>query len=112
MTRKQVASSPLLTLYVTAARGTGEEKPHLQFTATKPNILFMRTDDQTASPLSRMPAGETQTQLVSNVNFAPAFAELAETAPPTKTDGRCLVTLLSANPHLHGERRCSWNPVT
>jgi N-acetylglucosamine-6-sulfatase len=45
-----------------------------------------------------VPAGETHSQLVSNVDLAPTFAELAGTEPPAKPDGRSLVPFLSGNP--------------
>jgi arylsulfatase A-like enzyme len=45
-----------------------------------------------------VPAGETRTQLVSNVDLAPTFAELAGTEPPAKPDGRSLVPFLSGDP--------------
>ncbi len=45
-----------------------------------------------------VPAGETRTQLVSNVDLAPTFAELAGAEPPAKPDGRSLVPLLSGDP--------------
>jgi N-acetylglucosamine-6-sulfatase len=45
-----------------------------------------------------VPAGETRTQLVSNVDLAPTFAELAGAEPPAKHDGRSLASLLSGDP--------------
>jgi N-acetylglucosamine-6-sulfatase len=45
-----------------------------------------------------VPAGETRTQLVSNVDLAPTFADLAGAEPPAKPDGRSLVPLLSGDP--------------
>ena len=45
-----------------------------------------------------VPAGETQAQLVSNVDLAPTFADLAGAEPPAKPDGRSLVPLLSGDP--------------
>jgi N-acetylglucosamine-6-sulfatase len=45
-----------------------------------------------------VPTGETRSQLVSNVDLAPTFAELAGTEPPKKHDGRSLVPLFSADP--------------
>jgi N-acetylglucosamine-6-sulfatase len=45
-----------------------------------------------------VPAGETHSQLVSNVDLAPTFAELAGAEPPAKPDGRSLVPFLSGNP--------------
>jgi N-acetylglucosamine-6-sulfatase len=45
-----------------------------------------------------VPAGKTRTQLVSNVDLAPTFAELAGIEPPTEPDGRSLVPLLSGDP--------------
>jgi len=44
-----------------------------------------------------VPAGETRTQLVSNVDLAPTFAELAGAEPPAKPDGRSLAPFLSGN---------------
>jgi arylsulfatase A-like enzyme len=49
-----------------------------------------------------VPAGESRTQLASNVDLAPTFAELADTEPPAKPDGRSLVPLLS------GDKPASW----
>jgi arylsulfatase A-like enzyme len=45
-----------------------------------------------------VPAGETRTQLVSNVDLAPTFAELAGAEPPARPDGRSLVPFLSGDP--------------
>ena len=45
-----------------------------------------------------VPAGETRTQLVSNVDLAPTFAELAGAEPPAKADGRSLMPFLSGDP--------------
>ena len=45
-----------------------------------------------------VPAGETPTQLVSNVDLAPTFAELAGAEPPAKADGRSLMPFLSGDP--------------
>ena len=44
-----------------------------------------------------VPAGESRSQLASNVDLAPTLAELADTEPPAKPDGRSLVPLLSAD---------------
>ena len=49
-----------------------------------------------------VPAGESRTELASNVDLAPTFAALAGTEPPAKPDGRSLVPLLS------GDKPASW----
>jgi arylsulfatase A-like enzyme len=71
VTRKLVACL-LLALFVAAACGPGEEKPHLRFAATKPNILFVLTDDQPASTLSKMPVVETELK-AKGLSFENAF---------------------------------------
>jgi N-acetylglucosamine-6-sulfatase len=45
-----------------------------------------------------VPAGEERVQLVSNVDLASTFAELAGAEPPAKPDGRSLAPLLSEDP--------------
>ncbi len=45
-----------------------------------------------------VPAGETRKQLVSNVDLAPTFADLAGVEPPARPDGRSLAPLLSGDP--------------
>ena len=45
-----------------------------------------------------IPAGQERSQIVSNVDLAPTFADLAQTEPPANPDGRSLEPLLSSTP--------------
>jgi N-acetylglucosamine-6-sulfatase len=45
-----------------------------------------------------VPAGQEKSQIVSNVDLAPTFADLATAEPPTNPDGRSLEPLLSGSP--------------
>ena len=71
VTRKLVACL-ILTLFVGAACGPGEEKPRLPSAATKPNILFVLTDDQPASTVSKMPVVEAKLE-AKGLSFENAF---------------------------------------
>jgi arylsulfatase A-like enzyme len=66
----------------------------------KPHEESIRTPLLVRGP--GVPAGESRTELASNVDLAPTFAELAGTEPPARPDGRSLVPLLS------GDRPTSW----